>query len=188
MIIMDNHTDDDLEDSQPSSLKIWEAPVTDNSNPLIYLFSMVKLTLETSQIPTSIWNFEGRHLCWFMNLPRHSIIEYSDFHRKLIHQFSWNKCQKVTTTSLLTISKGYSESLREYLFGFNEVTIKVCNPNQEMFMGEFQIRLKDGHFNESLAHKYDTFATKINKAHETKPKHLVHNHHAKGHDIDDCFR
>lgn len=36
---------------------------------------------------------------------------------------------------------------------FNEETIKVSNPNQEMFVGVFQNILKADHFNESLAQK-----------------------------------
>jgi hypothetical protein len=43
--------------------------------------------------------------------------------------------------------------LREYLARFSEATIKVSNPNQEMFVSAFQNVLKVGHFNESLAQK-----------------------------------
>lgn len=39
---------------------------------------------------------------------------------------------------------------------FNEETIKVSDPNQEMFMGVFQNWLKAGHFNESLVQKQAT--------------------------------
>ncbi|MCI54255.1 hypothetical protein A2U01_0075504, partial [Trifolium medium] len=36
---------------------------------------------------------------------------------------------------------------------FSEATIKVSNPNQEMFVAAFHNGLKAGHFNESLAQK-----------------------------------
>lgn len=42
------------------------------------------------------------------------------------------------TTSLFNIRQGPSESLKEYLTHFNEVTITVVHPNQEMLVGAFQ--------------------------------------------------
>jgi len=46
-----------------------------------------------------------------------------------------------------------NESLRRYLARYNDATIKVVHPNQELFIGAFQNRLKAGPFNESLAQK-----------------------------------
>jgi hypothetical protein len=43
--------------------------------------------------------------------------------------------------------------LREYVAKFNDTTIKVINPNQEVFVGAFQNGLMVGQFNESPAHK-----------------------------------
>ncbi|GAU40680.1 hypothetical protein TSUD_88260 [Trifolium subterraneum] len=49
--------------------------------------------------------------------------------------------------------EGHNENLRQYLARFNEATIQVSNPNQEMFVAAVQNGLKVGHFNESLAQK-----------------------------------
>ena len=49
--------------------------------------------------------------------------------------------------------QGQSESLQKYLTRFNDSTIKVSNPNQELFVGAFQNGLRAGQFNESLALK-----------------------------------
>src|ERR1044072_425084 len=46
-----------------------------------------------------------------------------------------------------------SESLRDFMARFNEETIKVSHPNQEIFVAAFQHGLKAGQFNESLAQK-----------------------------------
>jgi hypothetical protein len=59
----------------------------------------------------------------------------------------------VTATGLFIIRQSYAETLREYLARFSEATIKVSNPNQEMFVSAFHNGLKVGHFNESLAQK-----------------------------------
>ncbi|GAU34855.1 hypothetical protein TSUD_259350 [Trifolium subterraneum] len=90
---------------------------------------------------------------WYMNLPRNSIASYTDFHKKFIHQFAGSKHVQVTMISLFGIRQGHNENLREYLTRFNEATIQVSNPNQEMFVVAVQNGLKAGHFNESLAQK-----------------------------------
>jgi len=73
--------------------------------------------------------------------------------RTLIQQFSANRDRKVSYTSLFNILQGENESLRDYLARYNEATIKVVNPNQELFVGAFQNGLRAGQFNESLAQK-----------------------------------
>jgi hypothetical protein len=88
-----------------------------------------------------------------MNLPNHSITGYTDFHKKLIHQLSRSKHVQVTATALFGIRQRHGESLREFLVCFSEETIKVSNPNQEMFVAAFQNGLKAVQFNESLAQK-----------------------------------
>ncbi|GAU31015.1 hypothetical protein TSUD_393000 [Trifolium subterraneum] len=88
-----------------------------------------------------------------MNHPRNSISSCSDFHKKFVRQFAGSKHIQVKATSLFSIRQGVSETLREYLARFSEETIKVSNPNQEMFVAAFQNGLKAGYFNESLAQK-----------------------------------
>jgi hypothetical protein len=97
--------------------------------------------------------FKDAALRWYMNLPDNSITSYADFHRKFIHQFAESKHVQVTTTNMFSIRQGGSETLGEYLVRFSEATIKVSNPNQEMFVAAFHNGLKAGHFNESLAQK-----------------------------------
>ncbi|MCI22531.1 hypothetical protein A2U01_0043707 [Trifolium medium] len=88
-----------------------------------------------------------------MNLPRNSITGYEDFHRKFINQLSGSKHVRVTATTLFGIHQGHNENLSEYLARFSEATIKVSNPNHEIFVAAFQNGLNARHFNESLAQK-----------------------------------
>jgi hypothetical protein len=88
-----------------------------------------------------------------MNLPNNSVTSYADFHRKFIHQFAGRKNIHVTTTNMFSLRQGNSETLREYLARFSEATIKVSNPNHEMFVAAFHNGLKARHFNEFLAQK-----------------------------------
>jgi len=73
--------------------------------------------------------------------------------RKLSQQFSASRHRKVSSNSLFNVHQGKSESLRSYLARFNECTIKVSNPNQELFVAAFQNGLRAGQFNELLAQK-----------------------------------
>ncbi|MCI26369.1 hypothetical protein A2U01_0047564 [Trifolium medium] len=107
--------------------------------------------------------FKDAALHWYMNLPKNSTENYADFHKKFIHQFSGSKHVKVTATSLFSIRQNYAKPLREYLARFSEATIKVSNPNQEMFVAAFHNGLRAGHFNESLAQKPASSMQEINK-------------------------
>jgi hypothetical protein len=82
---------------------------------------------------------------------KHSVTGYTNFHKKLTHQFFGSKHVQVTATALFGIRQRHGESLREFLARFSEETIKVTNPNQEMFVVAFLNGLKAGQFNESLA-------------------------------------
>lgn len=86
-----------------------------------------------------------------MGIPCAFITYYQELVRKLVHQFAASFHTKMSTSSMSNIRQDSSESLRDYLNRFNEVTIKVAPQNQEMFVGEFQNELRTGHFNESLA-------------------------------------
>ncbi|PNX91269.1 hypothetical protein L195_g047399 [Trifolium pratense] len=98
-----------------------------------------------------------------MNLPKNSIENYADFHKKFIHQFVGFKHVKVTSTSLFSIRQNHAEPLCDYLARFNVAAIKVSNPNQEMFVAAFHNGLRAGHFNESLAQKPASAMQEINK-------------------------
>ncbi|WJX84068.1 hypothetical protein P8452_66678 [Trifolium repens] len=150
-------------------------------------------------------------LRWYINLPKNSIENWLDFQRKFIQQFSGSKHIKVTATSLFTTRQNYAETLLEYLARFCEATIKVSNPNQEMFVAAFHNGLKAGHFHESLAQKPATSMQEIIKRAECYIKGeerltrlppqrgrelqlgqnmnaLCAYHRCKGHDTEKCFR
>jgi len=95
--------------------------------------------------------FSDAALRWYTSLLRFSIISYQDMVRKLSQHASRHR--KVSSNSMFNVRQGHSESLRAYLGRFNDSTIKVSNPNQELFVGAFQNGLRAGQFNESLAQK-----------------------------------
>jgi len=145
-----------MEDSepQPLSIEIWNAPVPENFKP-----PHISSFDEKSDMMEHITAFNTRMavvgaadslkckllagtltdaaLCWYMNLPRFSIIGYQDMTRKLIQQFSASRHRKVPATSLFNVRQGHNKSLRDYLGRFNDPTVKVTNPNQEVFVGAF---------------------------------------------------
>lgn len=71
-------------------------------------------------------------LGWYMNLLMYYVTTYQDLHIKPIHR-------------LLGITR--------VNVCFNKSIIKVIKPNQEMFVGAFQNRLKSRHFNEFIIPK-----------------------------------
>ncbi|KAK2425774.1 hypothetical protein QL285_024518 [Trifolium repens] len=159
-----NEDEENIEVSQPLAQQLWDAQVPPNfkipqlpsfdgkTDPLEHLMVVGTQTaiLGAEELSST---FKDAALRWYMNLPKNSITGYQDFHRKLIHQFSGSKHIQVTATNMFSLRQRSSESLREYLARFSEATIKVSNPNQEMFVAAFHNGLRAGHFNESLAQK-----------------------------------
>ncbi|KAK2433879.1 hypothetical protein QL285_019087 [Trifolium repens] len=165
-----NEDEENIEVSQPLAQQLWDAQVPPNfkipqlpsfdgkTDPLEHLMAVGTQTAilgaeEHLKCKLLSSTFKDAALRWYMNLPKNSITGYQDFHRKLIHQFSGSKHIQVTATNMFSLRQRSSESLREYLARFSEATIKVSNPNQEMFVAAFHNGLRAGHFNESLAQK-----------------------------------
>ncbi|GAU32151.1 hypothetical protein TSUD_68220 [Trifolium subterraneum] len=161
---------DNIQDSQPLEQALWDAQIPANfkipqlatfegkTDPLEHLMAVGTQTAiigaeEHLKCKLLSSTLKDAALRWYMNLPKNSIASYTDFHKKFIHQFAGSKHVQVTATSLFGIRQGHNENLRQYLARFNEATIQVSNPNQEMFVAAVQNGLKAGHFNESLAQK-----------------------------------
>src|ERR1051325_7567974 len=155
---------------QPLSQAIWEDAFPDNFKPpvlasydgktdpqehIIAVNNTMALIGEADSLKCKLMadTFRESALRWYMGLPRFSVVSYQDFNRKIIQQFSANRYRKVANTSLFNVRQRPSESLRDFMARFNEETIKVSHPNQEIFMAAFQHGLKAGQFNKSLAQK-----------------------------------
>ena len=165
-----HHGELDDPEPQPLSTEIWDAPVPegfkpphlstfDGKNDPMEHVTAFNTRMAVVGAPDSLkckllaGTFTNAALRWYMNLPRFSILSYQDMTRKLTQQFSVSRHRKVPATSLFNVRQGHNESLRDYLARFNDTTIKVINPNQEVFVGAFQNGLRAGQFNESLAQK-----------------------------------
>jgi hypothetical protein len=176
----DNHDEDKINDSQPLAQALWDAKVpknfktphlptfdgkTDPSEHLMAVGTQTAIIGATYHLKCKLLSgtLKEAPLRWYMNLPKNSIESWLDFQRKFIQQFFGSKHIKVTATSLFATRQNHAETLREYLARFSEATIKVSNPNQEMFVSVFHNGLKAGHFNESLAQKPATSMQKIIK-------------------------
>lgn len=96
------------------------------------------LSVNSWQVPLK------KDMWWYMSLPRFSVVRYQDLTKKMVQHFLESKHRKVSIIGLFNIQQGYSEYLREYLARFNEETIKVSHPNQDMFVGWFNTASKSG--------------------------------------------
>lgn len=80
---------------------------------------------------------KGAALVWFMSLPRHSVVSYSDFTKKFLRHFSDRKHKKASTATLFNTRQRPNESLREYLGRFSDITVDVEYPDQTQFADAF---------------------------------------------------
>jgi hypothetical protein len=163
-----HHGDLDELEPQPLSAEIWNAPVPEGfespsrssfdgkGDPVEHITSFntylaVIMAPDSLKCKLLVGTLSDATLRWYMNQTRFFVISYQDITRKLIHQFSVSRHRMVSTTSLFNVRQESNESLGSYLTGYNDATIKVVHPNQELFAGAFQNRLRAGPFNESLA-------------------------------------
>ncbi|KAK2410564.1 hypothetical protein QL285_045924 [Trifolium repens] len=176
----DDHDEDQVNNSQPLAQALWDARVlenfktphlptfdgkTDSTEHLMAVGTQIAIISAAEHLKCNLLSgtLKEAALRWYMNLPKNSIETWLDFQRKFIQQFSGSKHIKVTATSLFTTRQNHAETLREYLARFCEATIKISNPNQEMFVAAFHNGLKAGHFNESLTQKPATSMQEIIK-------------------------
>jgi hypothetical protein len=165
----DNHDEDEINDSQPLAQTLWDARVPENfKTPHLPTFDgktdpsehlMAVGATDHLKYKLLSRTLKEAALRWYMNLPKNSTESWLDFQRKFIQQFSGSKHIKVTTTSLFATRQNHAETLRENLAKFSEATIKVSNPDQEMFVSTFH----NGYFNESLGQKPATSMQEIIK-------------------------
>ncbi|GAU46524.1 hypothetical protein TSUD_402540 [Trifolium subterraneum] len=144
-----------IQDSQPLAQALWDAQIPTNfkipqlptfegkTDPLEHLMAVGTQTAiigaeEHLKCKLLSSTLKDAALRWYMNLPKNSIASYTDFHKKCIHQFVGSKHVQVMAISLFGIRQGHNENLCEYLARFNEATIQVSNPNQEMFVAAVQ--------------------------------------------------
>lgn len=130
-------------DPQPLAVEIWDTQVPGNFKPhSMDMFDnksdsqehIININIQMSII-RAIDSLKFKMikemlkevtLCWYMSLMRFSITSYQDV-TKMIHWFSTNKHEKVSTISLFNVLQSYSKSLREYLAYFNKETLKVTH-------------------------------------------------------------
>ena len=165
--VEDEQEEEELE-PQPLSHEIWDDQVPKNFKPpslvsydgktdpqehVIAVNNQMAIVTPSDSLKCKLiaGTFKDVALRWYMSLPRFSITSYQDLTKKLIHHFSARKRRRVSTTTLFGVRQKQSESLHEYLARFNDETLKVSHPNQELFVGAFQNGLRAGQFNESLA-------------------------------------
>lgn len=154
-------------DPQPLLDEIWEAFVHEGfkylslanfdgrKDPDKHVFSInTQMTIikvfDSLKCKLLFGTFKNTTLRWYMVLPWGFIANYQKLVRKLVHYFISIRLRKTSITSLFKIGLGPLESLKDYIARFNESTIKVVPPNQEIFVSSFKNGLKMGHFNESL--------------------------------------
>lgn len=149
-----HHGELDEPEPQPVSTEIWNAPVLEGfksaslssydgkSDPIEHVTSFntrmaVLMAPDSLKCKLLVGTLTDATLRWYKNQPRFSIINYLDITKKLIHQFSSSCHRKISTTSLLNVRQKPNEYLQSYLARYNDATIKVVNPNQELFVGAF---------------------------------------------------
>ncbi|MCI33008.1 hypothetical protein A2U01_0054223, partial [Trifolium medium] len=122
MQYVEEEEEEDVLESQPLAEELWDTPVPENfkipslpsfdgkTDPLEHLMEVgMQMALIGAEEPLKCkllsGTFKDIALRWYMNLPNHSVTGYTDFHKKLMYQFSGSKHVQVTATALFGISQ-----------------------------------------------------------------------------------
>lgn len=131
-------------------------------------------------------SFKDAALRWYTCLSRSSINNDQELVKKLVHHFAASHHRKMYPTTLFNIRQGPSKSLRDSLAHFNEATIKVVSPNQEIFFRVFKNGFKERHFKESLAQKLALPLKEVVSIKEYYIKGKERNTKNKAHSVTQC--
>ena len=89
-------------------------------------------------------------LDWFSNLPEGSITSLEVFIRLFVSHFAGNKSKPPKITNLFEVRQFKGELVKKYLRCFNEIVVKIPQPNEVMCVEAFIRGLRSGGLVESL--------------------------------------
>ncbi|XP_050918874.1 uncharacterized protein LOC127136344 [Lathyrus oleraceus] len=87
---------------------------------------------------------------WIVGLPARSIISFEDLATHFVAHFAVNNKKPFLVADLFDIQQCSTETLKSYIAQFNNVTLKVEEPNEDIFFMAFEKDLSFGTFNEAL--------------------------------------
>ncbi|RDX78298.1 hypothetical protein CR513_41447, partial [Mucuna pruriens] len=93
---------------------------------------------------------QGVAMHWLATLPPCSIKTFDELATSFASQFVANKTKRLEVIDLFDIKQTKGETLKSYLARFNNVIVKVNDPDHKFFVKAFQKGLKVGQFNDSL--------------------------------------
>ncbi|RDY00529.1 hypothetical protein CR513_16284, partial [Mucuna pruriens] len=103
----------------------------------------------------------GVAMQWMATLPTKAIRTFIDLDSAFASQFAANKVKRLEVTNLFDIKQAVGESLKSFLARFNNVIVRVNDPDQKIFIKTFQKGLKASPFSDSLALRRPTSMDEI---------------------------
>ncbi|GAU41091.1 hypothetical protein TSUD_139940 [Trifolium subterraneum] len=87
---------------------------------------------------------------WIAGLPTRSVTSFEDLATRFVAQFAANSQKPFLVADLFDVRQRPTEPLKNYLARFNSATLKVTEPNEDIFVMAFEKGLSSGTFSEAL--------------------------------------
>jgi hypothetical protein len=87
---------------------------------------------------------------WIAGLPTRSVTSFDELATRFVAQFAANSEKSFLLADLFDVRQRPAESLKSYLARFNSATLKVTEPNEDIFVMAFEKGLSSGTFSEAL--------------------------------------
>ena len=84
--------------------------------------------------PTTI---KGLARVWFSKIPSNSVSSFEELSKLFVNNFIGGQRHKCSSSSLLTIEQGESESLRSFITGFNREALSVDEVDDKLLLAAF---------------------------------------------------
>jgi hypothetical protein len=93
---------------------------------------------------------KGVAYMWIAGLPTRSVTSFDELATRFVAQFAANSEKSFLLADLFDVQQRPAESLKSYLARFNSATLKVTEPNEDIFVMAFEKGLSSGTFSEAL--------------------------------------
>ncbi|GAU42011.1 hypothetical protein TSUD_236780 [Trifolium subterraneum] len=87
---------------------------------------------------------------WIAGLPARSVTSFEDLATRFVAQFAANSEKPFLVADLFDVRQRPTKPLKNYLARFNSATLRVTEPNEDIFVMAFEKRLSSGTFSEAL--------------------------------------
>ena len=97
----------------------------------------IKGVLDEIMCKAFLTTLKGPTRVWFSKIPPNLVSSFEELSKLFVNNFIGGQRHKCSSSSLLTIEQGESESLRSFITGFNREALSVDEVDDKLLLAAF---------------------------------------------------